>query len=413
MASKFFPSVGMQVLSSLIHFLGVTVVTHCLSRRLASIDLSLSGIFELRWARLCLLLVFIDSWAFLFTGGVLIFGVGLEKAHSICNGAILLCIACYATSKVLIYLFLIERVHVVWAPTTRRTSRLKSPVDRLCFATIIPYCVVIALLLVGRISELRGVDQACVIGLKPLASIPLLSYDLYINLFLAVLFFWPLLKRGHLSPKARRLAARTLIASVASLITSTVNIAVLTTHDGREYGWVCLGSCGVDVIVNAVALYWATLPTKNQRQRVPTISVVGANDAGSMFTVTTSGGRRLSMAPFATPAQAAMYSGVQESYPIDHYTNPFVAPRYVPQSAFPQVSVSAQSELATPPPCYGVFDSMSRLLKRGETPKSDEDRPIEVTVTTHFEVEEDVVSQLDDKTPGKVMPTRSQLEGRL
>ncbi|KAF9267975.1 hypothetical protein L218DRAFT_919881 [Marasmius fiardii PR-910] len=393
MATHFFPSLGMQVLSSLIHFLGVTIVTHCLSRKVASVDFSVSEILQLPWPRLCLLLVFVDSWAFLFTGGVLIFGVGLEANHSICSGAILLCIACYATSKILIYFFLIERVHVVWAPTTGSTSRFRSPVDRLCLITVSLYCVVIALLVVGRISEFRAIDgaHACVIGLKPLSSIPLLSYDLYINLFLTGLFFWPLLRSGHLSPKVRRLAVQTLIASVASLTTSTVNITILASMSGKEYGWVCIGSCGVDVIVNAVALYWATLP-KNQRQRAPTISMVGTNDVGSIFTVNRLTGDRVSIPLVITPPQPAICNVPEElkRRSVDHHTNPFVPPKFMPKNPQPRVTIIAQPELTTPR--YGTLKSVSGILKCPETLKSDKDHPIEVTVTTHLGVEEEIIS---------------------
>lgn len=41
-----------------------------------------------------------------YLGGVLIFGVGLEAQHAVCSAAIYLCIAFYATSKILIYFYL-------------------------------------------------------------------------------------------------------------------------------------------------------------------------------------------------------------------------------------------------------------------------------------------------------------------
>ncbi|KAJ7917225.1 hypothetical protein B0H13DRAFT_2444168 [Mycena leptocephala] len=88
----------------------------------------------------------------------------------------------------------------------------------------------------GRIAEFREGDGACVIGLKPTASLPLLSYDL--------LCF--------------------LSAAVMALTTSTVNIAVLTIMKGHQFGWLCLASCGMDVILNAAALYWVTVGTSTK-----------------------------------------------------------------------------------------------------------------------------------------------------
>lgn len=47
---------------------GISILSHCLSRRLASEQWSSwSSIKEMSWARICVLLVFIDSWFFVFT----------------------------------------------------------------------------------------------------------------------------------------------------------------------------------------------------------------------------------------------------------------------------------------------------------------------------------------------------------
>ncbi|KAE9386852.1 hypothetical protein BT96DRAFT_1005672 [Gymnopus androsaceus JB14] len=138
MPSPGFSSVGMQLLSSLAQFLGITVLTHCISRRLAGERLSsLSDLVNIPWPRLCLVLVLLDSWLFVFSSGILTFGVGLDLSASVCSVAIDLCIAFYATSKILVYFYLIGL-----------------------------YAVVIALMIAGRISLLRsGDDAASLIGL--------------------------------------------------------------------------------------------------------------------------------------------------------------------------------------------------------------------------------------------------------
>lgn len=43
-----------------------------------------------------------------------------------------------------------------------------------------------------------------------------------------------------------------------ALLTSTINIAVLTRLNGHELGWICLASCGMDVTVNALVLDFVT-----------------------------------------------------------------------------------------------------------------------------------------------------------
>ncbi|KAJ7446744.1 hypothetical protein FB451DRAFT_1412160 [Mycena latifolia] len=253
-----FPSTRLQILSSLIHFIGLTVLTHLLSRRLAAEDLSSKkALARLTWPRLCTLLVFLDSWLFLFTSGVLIFGVGLETHEAGCLAGIYLCIVFYASSKLLIYAFLIEKVYVVWAvgPGGKRSQ---SPVYIASAVTVGLYGGIVALLFFGRISQFRDGDKACVIGLKPTASIAMLSYDLYINVFLTALFLWPLLRSSFSTPQLKRVAIRTLLSSAAALTTSTINMVVLTVLKGHELGWVCLASCGTDVVLNAIALFWVT-----------------------------------------------------------------------------------------------------------------------------------------------------------
>ncbi|KAJ6581571.1 hypothetical protein B0H19DRAFT_512771 [Mycena capillaripes] len=204
-----FPSTGLQCLSALIHFLGITVLTHFLSRRLAAENLgSWNALSRLRWPRLCTLIVFLDSWLFLFASGILIFGVGLETHKTGCSAGIYLCIVFYSSSKLLIYAFLIEKVYVVWAVGEKR---FRSPVYIICVITVGLYAGIIALLFFGRISQFRNGDEACVIGLKSYASIPLLSYDLYINVFLTGLFLWPLLRSNLSTPRLKRVAIRTLL----------------------------------------------------------------------------------------------------------------------------------------------------------------------------------------------------------
>ncbi|KAJ7111818.1 hypothetical protein C8R44DRAFT_856456 [Mycena epipterygia] len=148
-----------------------------------------------------------------------------------------------------------EKVYIVWDHGVRR---LRSPVYLICLGTIILYVGVIVTVFLGHIANFRGDDGACVLGLKPTASLPLVAYDLYINILLTSLFMWRIFRFSNANPKLKRVAVRTLIASIAALTTSTVNIAILTVLKGREAGWLCLGSCGTDVIFNAAALFWVT-----------------------------------------------------------------------------------------------------------------------------------------------------------
>jgi hypothetical protein len=57
-------------------------------------------------SRWILLATFIDSWIFIFSSALMISGVGLSFNQETCRGAIFLCIVFYASSKVLVYIFL-------------------------------------------------------------------------------------------------------------------------------------------------------------------------------------------------------------------------------------------------------------------------------------------------------------------
>ncbi|KAJ7191310.1 hypothetical protein GGX14DRAFT_481597 [Mycena pura] len=253
-AHSLFPSVGLQALSALVHYWGITVMTFFISRRLLADDFDWR-LRTLTWPRLCVLLVFFDSYLFLLSSGMLVFGVGLQLNKIACSAGIFICVAFYSTSKILIYLFLTEKVYIVWGGAQRR---LRCPAYLVCMGSVSSYLVIMVVMFIYRVDSFRPGDGACVLGLKPTASIPLLSFDLYINILLTTLFLWPIFRSNHVNPQLKRVATKTLIASSVALTTSTINIAVLTILHGRELGWVCLASCGTDVIFNACALFWVT-----------------------------------------------------------------------------------------------------------------------------------------------------------
>ncbi|KIK71445.1 hypothetical protein GYMLUDRAFT_79504 [Collybiopsis luxurians FD-317 M1] len=257
-ADMIFPSKGLQVLCCLIYLLGASILAHCLSRRISAEQWNWSSIRDMSWARLCVLLIFFDSWLFLFISGILVYGIGLESKEIVCALGIYLCVLFYATSKLLIYSFLIEKVYLVWSPTVSSGRRLKSPLYLGCMVMIAMYGVVIASMVAGKIHYLRENDGVCIIGLKRFSSLALLAFDLFINIVLTVLFLWPVFRANLTNPRLKRVAVRTLFASGVALTTSCVNMLVLAMLRGHERGWVCLGSCGADVIINALAIFWVT-----------------------------------------------------------------------------------------------------------------------------------------------------------
>ncbi|CAK5276951.1 unnamed protein product [Mycena citricolor] len=283
MAYTIFPSLPVQALIAVVHLVGMTIISIFLALRVSEcgpfswssfspsvVRRTLGEVFS---PRTYTLLVFLTSYLFLFVSSFLIFGLGLQLDAASCGSAIYLCVTFYTTSKVLIYIFLCacplsssdtlssqtartaERVHIVW---DTGTERVRSPVYLVCAVTVAMYVGVVVAVFVGRIDEFREGDGACVIGLKTVASIPLLSYDLYVNILLTGLFLYPIFRSSRRNPRLRRVAIHTVVAAGIALSTSTVNMVVLTVMHGRQLGWLCLTNCATDVIINSAALFWVT-----------------------------------------------------------------------------------------------------------------------------------------------------------
>ncbi|KAI0630232.1 hypothetical protein C8Q77DRAFT_1063723 [Trametes polyzona] len=250
-----FPSVGMEVLSAMIHLLGASTLAFLLAKKITWADLSSpQALSRISWPRLLVILTIVDSCC--ISAGLLVNGAGMELSETVCLLGILNCIAFYATSKILIYLFLVEKVYVVWSGAVKK-KRLHSPVYLVCLGVVSVYLGVAIFLVHSRISYFRD-DGSCVIGLTRPASLTLLIYDLLVNVLLTSLFVWPLFTRKFITPRLRRVAVRTLWAASVALTTSCINILVLTIMHGKQLAWVCLASCGTDVVVNAAVLSWVT-----------------------------------------------------------------------------------------------------------------------------------------------------------
>jgi len=276
MPPVFFTKHSHQILSSCIHLLGVSFLSYCLAHRVPSLS-SWRQWTSLTWGRLSVLLLLFDSWLFIFFTGVLVNGVGLSFSHRVCALAIYTCISFYGLTKVLIYGFLVEKMYIVWS-AGNRIARLSSTAYRICAVVLLGYVAIVVLMVVGQNSWIRQ-DGICIIGLKHFATIPMISYDLFLNVFLTAMFVWPLRRSNVMIRRLRNVATRTLYGACVSLTTSALNITVLLALGGEEYGWVCLASCVTDVALNALAINWVTATSyANQnvtvdRYSIPTIDV--------------------------------------------------------------------------------------------------------------------------------------------
>ncbi|KAF9912698.1 hypothetical protein EC991_009434 [Linnemannia zychae] len=213
----------------------------------------------INYARGLVIALYMVSWGFSFMATIL---VQTNNNNIVsCVMSIYTCVALYAGSKVIIYLFLMEKVYVVTAVGSTRRDFFLYKVN---LALLLPYTVVISLMIAYQNSELRPEEGGkCYIGLGPQAAYPLILYDIFVSCWLTFLFIRPLMSstsllQGPSKGKLRDVARRTLLGCVISLILSTGNISSLVIFKGYERGLICLSSCTADVTLNAITIHWVT-----------------------------------------------------------------------------------------------------------------------------------------------------------
>ncbi|KAF3131567.1 hypothetical protein TWF703_007578 [Orbilia oligospora] len=222
-----YPPAGKPITAVLI-MTTITVLTFCLTQRIMIIT-SWRKLTPVRWY---ILFVYIDSFLFIFSVGVISLGFGVNRSTAHCSAAIIMCIVFYETTK----------------------SRDRS------FGMLVPYVAICFLTLAFRFSFFE--DGVCRIGMKKVALLPLITFDVVVNVYLTTLFLIPVVKiaqgKAQQSHQAlRSMAIKTFCGSCATLISSVANLTTLMLLKG-EPGWICLLLCNADILFSAVVLHAIT-----------------------------------------------------------------------------------------------------------------------------------------------------------
>ncbi|KAK3815782.1 MAG: hypothetical protein JOS17DRAFT_413954 [Linnemannia elongata] len=211
------PSNATAILSLLVSLLSISLMSLLFGRKTSGTNMT-----NINYARGLVISLYIVSWAFTTIAAVL---------TSTNYGNIVSC-----TLSIFLY-----RVNIL---------------------LLTPYTVILVLMILNRVAVLDVNDQ-CFIGLKPLASITLILYDIFISSWLTILFIRPLMSttsvlQGPSKGKLRQVARRTLIGSIVALVLSSANVFTLVYFKGYEDSVLCLLSCTLDVTLNACAVHWVT-----------------------------------------------------------------------------------------------------------------------------------------------------------
>lgn len=261
-----------KVASMVMSLITLCVLSVCITRRVQRIKEWLS----LPLAAWLIIIIYIDSFLFVFVTA-LFKDIGLNDNPTICDGAILLCLICYMTTKIVIYLFLVEKAYIVRGS---HQSRLK---DKLflfnCFFMMLPYTIVVILNFVWRISYINN-GGTCIIGMEKRAMLPLIIFDVAVNVYLTALFLVPLRQlysyKSNSNTMLHTMALRTFIGSCATLTSSVANLTVLMVLKG-EPGWICLMLCNADILFSVLILHWVTSGDRTGQTTGRSYSREGAN----------------------------------------------------------------------------------------------------------------------------------------
>ncbi|KAI0688223.1 hypothetical protein BC835DRAFT_327876 [Cytidiella melzeri] len=182
-------------------------------------------------------------------------GIGIYPTTSACAVALYSSVALYSTSKFFVYVFLVERVHVVWDPT-RFKPRRKSPVYLACMAMVFAYMGVTGYVFTDLRFDIS--ESECYMKIQREGAIAFMVVDVVLTIVLTSLFIWSLRKHAHSSPRLRRVAIRSATVVLITLPTSCINIVLLLLHHTIEHGWAFILCWELDLLINAFALFWVT-----------------------------------------------------------------------------------------------------------------------------------------------------------
>ncbi|KAL5878633.1 hypothetical protein ACKVWH_007799 [Pyricularia oryzae] len=247
--------------SVLLAIVGCCVLSCCLMSK----TLTITSWMRLPYIQWMVLMIYFVSFIFVLGNSILQFGLGSELNYSTCMAAEFLCLSTYALTK----------VHIV---QESRKSRLKSRIYLInSFGMMGIYVIIIIMNFIFRVNFYD--DGTCVIGQTRFVLIPLIAFDVFINIYLTILFLIPLLKlysvhlkvrrpytlvlhsakMAYTTPnlRLRRLAFRTFVGTCCTLASSVTNMTVLMVLNG-ESSWLCFIACNSDVLFSALVIQWVT-----------------------------------------------------------------------------------------------------------------------------------------------------------
>ncbi|KAH5072928.1 hypothetical protein HBH95_161340 [Parastagonospora nodorum] len=284
------PRVG-DIISTILQMTTFGVLCFCLTRRTQWV----STWSKLPFAQWLVLVIYADSAAFVFATSIITHGFGINSSRQVCEGGIILCLVCYMSTKIIMYYFLVERAYIVGGS---RKPRHKTKLWLFnCIFMILPYTIFVIMNFIWRITYIND-EGVCIIGMQKIAMMPLIIFEVIVNVYLTLLFIIPL--RGlhsyqtNANPVLKRMAFRSFIGSCATLTTSVINLTILMVMKG-EPGWICLMCCNADILFCVVVLHWVTSKEQKEESAARSGIATGSKPANGTIGSHMSRSRRVSI----------------------------------------------------------------------------------------------------------------------
>jgi hypothetical protein len=223
---------------------------------------------------LLVLVIFALVLVFIVTATVLVAAQGL-KTYRLCLAGTWVCLILYTFTKGAIFLFLVERIHIVRAPFVQRKN------DKIylgCLAMVLlMFGPVVVNCYIEPVTYMGAPDGRCHFGIEGRASIPILAVNIFVDLVLTGVFFYllrPTTKVRILSTSSdaseswsNRDSAKTQAANIndtpvqntistllwKSIIGSLLielpmmaNMIQFVVTGGHEFGTICTAVCVVE-----------------------------------------------------------------------------------------------------------------------------------------------------------------------
>ncbi|KAF2755842.1 hypothetical protein EJ05DRAFT_79515 [Pseudovirgaria hyperparasitica] len=308
-----------------------TVVSMCCLMGLATMlgcrarQLKLNNILMINVVRASVVLMYVMGIFFVFAAAVVEIGLGLSTP-AVCQAAIFVCLVFYMASKLFMYIFLIERIHILRSPYSNRTRDWVWVGGMVSLAVGFGGIAIIGF--IWPMADLSVEDGKCRIGLPLKVSVPLLTFDVAVNVALTAVFIYllrPLLTLGSnsvtsssavakavsiaswalgigkrhsdqehpsnaaLLKRVKKLLWKSLLGMLLVLLPTMANLTVLYTFQGRELGWVCFTICTLDITWGVSIVHWLTMDPMEMDGRNPSLELA---DSSSITTSVGSPGVR-------------------------------------------------------------------------------------------------------------------------